>query len=134
MINMLKITSHTSKLFSAQSGLCFHCDKAMLPHAVKKKPNGKRDKGWTREHLIPKSKGGGRGKNIVLAHAVCNAERGNEPPTVEMVDKAKAIWRKAAQVSFVTPSGSGDVPHYDYTIGVGESAFVPPRSAKGEDQ
>ena len=47
---------------------------------------------WTREHILPVSKGGGNGTNVVLAHWRCNTNRGNSDPTPEMVRRARRIW------------------------------------------
>lgn len=39
----------------------------------------KRKKGPSRDHLIPKSRGGkGLAENILLAHRICNSSRGNK--------------------------------------------------------
>jgi len=49
---------------------CFYCRKKFKIHEL------------SREHLIPKSKGGGSGRNIVLACKMCNQARGNMPRRV----------------------------------------------------
>lgn len=36
----------------------------------------------TLDHVIPISKGGGNGNNLLLAHAKCNSRRGNADATV----------------------------------------------------
>jgi len=84
--------------FLAQKRLCFHCHEPMKPTPVRKKRNGDYDKGWTREHIVPKSKGGRKGDNIVLAHYKCNQERGNVDPTLEMIERAKVINAIASEI------------------------------------
>lgn len=72
----------------------------MLMSAARKKSNGKVNKGWTREHVIPLSKGGVRGQtNIVLAHSKCNSDRGNSAPTDDMLKRADEIREKSLKFS-----------------------------------
>lgn len=79
-------------IYMAQEGRCFHCEKPMLMSAATKKVNGSINGGWTREHVIPLSKGGRRGwPNIVLAHFGCNGKRGNGDPTPAMLKRHDRI-------------------------------------------
>lgn len=80
-------------IYMAQEGRCFHCTRPMLMSAaVKKAKNCSYNDGWTREHVIPRSKGGRRGwQNVVLAHAKCNHKRGDTDPTSEMLKRADRI-------------------------------------------
>lgn len=75
----------TERLWKAQHGLCFHCGELMFrtkPHI---------DLRWSREHLIPKSKGGTRINNIVLAHRICNLNRGTKSLSEEEMERALKI-------------------------------------------
>ena len=57
-------------------------------------------KGWTREHIVPRSKGGKNGNgNIVLAHLPCNMARGNADPSQELLERAHAIHERAESIS-----------------------------------
>jgi hypothetical protein len=62
------------ELYRLQGGLCFHCRQPMLPTAAQRN-----DRGWTREHVVPRSEGGKNGRNLVLAHRTCNMKRGTLP-------------------------------------------------------
>jgi len=62
---------------------------------------------WSRDHLVPVSKGGKAGMNIVLAHFKCNTERGNADPTQEMLERAARLWHQAAQLTYA------DVKHVE---------------------
>jgi hypothetical protein len=91
--------SGLTRLYLAQRGLCFHCQEPML---YKIKRNKKQRGGWrcyTREHVIPRYRGGGAGKNIVLAHSSCNLRRGRAEPTAEMLVRANEIWERAVRIS-----------------------------------
>jgi 5-methylcytosine-specific restriction endonuclease McrA len=84
-------------LWRAQNGgKCFHCAEQMdfSPHRSRKSLNG-----WTREHLVPRSCGGKNVFNIVLAHQWCNSARGSMLPTAEELERAYALWEKAAEVA-----------------------------------
>lgn len=79
-------------IYMAQEGRCFHCATPMLMSAAMKRIGRGYNSGWTREHVIPMSKGGRRGwPNIVLAHAKCNTKRGNADPTPEMLQRHDRI-------------------------------------------
>jgi 5-methylcytosine-specific restriction endonuclease McrA len=85
-------------LWLAQSGLCFHCHEPMAIGPARKTSGGY-DNGWTREHLVPKSKGGKHGHNVVLAHVKCNSARGNADPTPEMLRRGRAIHKNARRLA-----------------------------------
>lgn len=65
----LRPDSHVARLWTAQSGHCFHCG---LPMHAYRTQDGLR---WSREHIYPRSIYG-RGV-IVLAHRSCNSVRGD---------------------------------------------------------
>ena len=99
-------------IFAAQDGRCFHCGEAMLPSPARKPYRGAPfNNGYTKEHLVPRSLGGGGGKNIVLAHMKCNSKRGATMPTPEMLARAKEIHRIAKSASmtplFFCPESAG---------------------------
>lgn len=71
-------------LFNKSHGICYICGRAVM----RSKPSWMTDAQWrrlmpTKDHVIPKSAGGGIGKmgltNVRLAHAECNAAKGSEP-------------------------------------------------------
>lgn len=85
-----------ARLFLAQRGKCFHCGSPMLMSVATKTRNGRFNGGWTREHVVPISKGGPKAYiNVVLAHKRCNERRGNRAATAEELDKHRSIWEKA---------------------------------------
>lgn len=59
--------------------LCFYCE-----HEI----------GTTKDHFIPKSKGGGLGMNVVLACHSCNNRKGNSIPTEKQIRKYIQLWKK----------------------------------------
>lgn len=94
MKSKVKIKNETlrKRLWKAQGGLCFYCDKPMLLNA------GYMWHGLlpSKEHLKPRSEGGTHNAdNIVLAHRKCNSLRGSRPLTAQEVLKADAIIAKA---------------------------------------
>ena len=56
-------------LYGLQRKRCYLCAKRMYP--------GNRS---TDDHVIPKSRGGRRDRNILLAHKKCNERKGDRPP------------------------------------------------------
>lgn len=59
-----------------QKGRCLYCRRIMSFSQKCTHPEGRR---ITREHLIPRSKGGKGGANVVAACYRCNAARGDKP-------------------------------------------------------
>jgi 5-methylcytosine-specific restriction endonuclease McrA len=85
------------RLYLVQRGLCFYCMEPMLMSS--RIPGKTGHKGWTREHIVPRSKGGKDGyANLVLAHLNCNARRGNADPTPEILARAKEIHDRASRI------------------------------------
>lgn len=86
-------------LYAAQRGLCFHCDCPMSARAEGARSFG--GPGWTREHVVPKSKGGavsdGSG-NVVLAHGYCNRARGVRPFSEGELSRARVVVEEAAEL------------------------------------
>lgn len=89
--------------------------------------------GWSREHVIPWSRGGRNNRNIVLAHAPCNTKRGVEAFSVQQMERAENIW---AAVDKLSMGAVGEflkdrtivgtyAHHYDWPIDVGEPKFIP---------
>jgi 5-methylcytosine-specific restriction endonuclease McrA len=65
------------RLFEAQDGICPPCQK---PLDLKQVPNSPFYP--TLDHVVPASEdGSNRLDNLLLTHRVCNARRGNRPPT-----------------------------------------------------
>ncbi len=56
---------------------CYWCDRPIKKHNPRADGTVP-DNALTREHLLPKSKGGGQGKNIRKACMRCNMERGSD--------------------------------------------------------
>lgn len=71
----------------------------MLNRVARKRRKGGYDKGYTREHLVPLSRGGKSGSNIVLAHSECNKRRGNSIPDPLWLDRAAHIHCAANAVT-----------------------------------
>jgi 5-methylcytosine-specific restriction endonuclease McrA len=88
-------------LADAQDGLCFYCDKPVVilnpnkPHSDKAYGDFRRA---TWDHVVPKSQGGGRGNNLVIAHALCNADKGDTPPTEDMLERLAILNLKRAHL------------------------------------
>lgn len=91
------LRGNATRLFLAQRGLCFHfhCNKPMVFQPFK--PRGRGHNGYSFEHIIPKSQGGGGGTNIVLAHGRCNILRGIDKLAFDELVKRDNIWAIAAK-------------------------------------
>jgi 5-methylcytosine-specific restriction endonuclease McrA len=78
-------------MFEQQGGLCYYCERPM--RVVKTEPGERMpDDAATREHKVPKKKGGrSNGNNIVLACYRCNTRKGH------MSEKEFRQYRLAAQ-------------------------------------
>lgn len=136
-----KGSHHIARLFLAQRGECFHCGKPMLWKNAHLRTNGfyhyktgsSNNRGWTREHIQPVSKGGKNYQNIVLAHGLCNSKRGTETLSEELMAKAQNILVAAQKLStgsvnvfLADESIKGTYVHcYDWPIDVGEPKFKP---------
>lgn len=129
--------ANTTRLYLAQKGRCFHCLLPMLMGSVRKKASGAYNQGWTQEHLVPKSKGGKKGSNIVLAHIRCNGKRGNADPTAAMLHRARLIWAEArsldnkecGRIANDTVLRDTYMAAYDfrqYEMSANEPQFIPP--------
>lgn len=69
----------------------------MTPYRYLNHPSAyhRHPKGWTREHMIPYSKGGPNSwKNMTLAHYSCNRERGTRELTEEEIARWEIIKSK----------------------------------------
>lgn len=84
------------RLFLAQRGRCFHCDKDMIFMTFRAQ-NGRNVNGYSLEHVVPASQMGGKGTNIVLAHGRCNMERGLTKFSLSQMIKRDEIWAIAAK-------------------------------------
>jgi hypothetical protein len=94
-------------LYIAQGGRCFHCPGCMpifAGHPAKTKPPGK----TSREHVFTKSQRllmGGPGAGMtqidagaqLLAHTICNGDRGERPLRPDEWQRASLIWQRADQ-------------------------------------
>lgn len=88
-------------LWYVQRGLCFHCNKPMIftENGGQGQPKALMA---TREHIHPRGlNGNGMHRNIVLAHASCNNQRGCREPTQEELTKTKAIYMILGLTPFV---------------------------------
>ncbi len=98
-----------SRLWQAQDGCCFHCNEKMIrsgAHDVLARHVPGRL--VSRDHLFPRSTSGrGMLNNLVLAHCSCNGARGNNDPTPEMVERARALYAQIGEEPFLT---FGSVP------------------------
>lgn len=83
-----------AELFKRQSGGCFHCAGWMDPLPRRSMPNGavENPNGYTREHLVPRSKGGVTVGNIVLAHFSCNTCKGDRMPTEQELARLRKLY------------------------------------------
>lgn len=76
---MTKLTPEIVEKLIVQNGRCFYCGFPM-PLETKNL-----DLLISRDHVMPKSKGGQDKKNIVLCHAVCNLNKGDADPTKKQI-------------------------------------------------
>jgi 5-methylcytosine-specific restriction endonuclease McrA len=86
---------HVMALYMAQGGLCFYCYKPMniTPWQAYINPNG-----YSRDHFVPKSKGGGKGFNLVLCHHECNLQKGCKDPDQDLVKRYEEFVPKAREI------------------------------------
>ena len=81
----------TNILYAYQNARCFYCNKYIefIPHH-----GGHRmAKGYTIDHLFPRSKGFRKAGNSVLACRVCNEVKGNRMPTLKEISKAMNLYK-----------------------------------------
>lgn len=67
-------TSELRDLHKRFAGRCYHCRRVTLLTLVRCPMQA------TRDHLIPRSKGGGEGENVVLSCYKCNQDKGDTMP------------------------------------------------------
>ena len=85
----------TSVLYSHQECRCFYCNRYMY-YA----PHTKNPKGYSIDHLFPRSKGYGKGGNSVLACRPCNEKKADRWPTLIEIVKAWELYQKMSR-SFI---------------------------------
>lgn len=85
-------------LYVAQRGECSLCYGLMPLRA-----NGNEPEVATFDHVIPRSCGGGRGRNLLLAHRGCNQARGNAEPSELQRVFAETVYDRLA--SYRTSEG-----------------------------
>jgi 5-methylcytosine-specific restriction endonuclease McrA len=72
-------------LWELQKGKCFYCKERMEKPIYKVKPTAKTA---TLDHVKPRSKGGKRPRNLVLACRLCNSRKG-DMPAYKFVERLK---------------------------------------------
>lgn len=90
--------SAASHLYSHQGCRCFYCNKFM-PYMTY---NDKRKKGYTVDHLFPRSKGFAKGGNSVLACRKCNEDKGDRYPTVDEILRAWDLYARMGREFIAT--------------------------------
>jgi len=68
---------------------CFYC---MAPLSARHHVPGRRERGWTRDHVRPRAKGGGNACNVVLACFGCNQLKGDRLPSALELAAARQLW------------------------------------------
>lgn len=81
--------SLTERLYEAQAGSCFFCRETMAPGPWSVRRRG----GFTKDHVVPKSRGGSAERNVVLACKPCNGEKSDRLPTPEELARLDMIYR-----------------------------------------
>lgn len=78
-------------LYAYQNARCFYCNKYVefIPH------NGgnRLEKGYTIDHLFPRSKGFRKAGNSVIACRACNELKGNRLPSMKEIEKAASLYK-----------------------------------------
>lgn len=88
-------------LWKIQRGRCFLCDQPMLP-PQRRYSSGRPELTATREHVIPKWFAGNCGPaGSAASHAKCNAKRGGAMPSMQDLDKLRAIHGHAVIVNLL---------------------------------
>lgn len=87
-----------SLLYATQKCRCFYCGRFMEYITY----NDQRKKGYTVDHLFPRSKGYGKSGNIVLACRKCNEKKENRFPTVQEIVRAWEIYQQMGREFIAT--------------------------------
>ena len=77
-----------SLLYAHQNCRCFYCNRYMEYQFYTDKVK----RGFTQDHLFPKSKGYNKFGNTVLACRRCNEKKGDRIPTVTEIAKAWELY------------------------------------------
>lgn len=85
-------------LYSHQNCRCFYCNKFM-PFMTY---NYERKKGYTVDHLFPRSRGYGKGGNTVLACRGCNEKKENRYPTTDELVRAWTLYNQMGRPFIAT--------------------------------
>lgn len=92
--------SITQALFMAQQGRCFYCSVVFEGPFKAKTDKGwahlLRARCWTKDHLVPKSKGGKEVLNLILSCACCNNTKGARMPTIDEIARAEIVHAACA--------------------------------------
>lgn len=78
-------------LYAYQNAKCFYCNKYMEFFAHR--GGHVLQKGYTIDHLFPRSKGFRKAGNSVLCCRRCNEIKGNRMPTVKEINKAFELYK-----------------------------------------
>lgn len=85
--------------WSVQKGKCFYCGKPLHIKSWKRS----RGNGWTRDHVVPLSRGGSNGGgNIVMACQRCNQRKDDRRPEKHETKTAYMNWQKVRRFGAVT--------------------------------
>jgi hypothetical protein len=128
-----KVSEKIVRLFLAQRGMCFHCFRPML-WTIRRPAGRMNHNSWTKEHIVPFSRGGRNERNIVLAHLRCNQERSDNRLSDILLERAYRIIERSDKVRndeikrFLDDRTlRGTYAHcYDWPIYPGEPKFDPP--------
>lgn len=82
-------------LLEVQNRQCFYCRGELNDYAYR---YGRNDSGWTRDHVMPRARGGGEFKNVVLACGPCNQRKGCRVPDPYVLGRARHVWTAAAEM------------------------------------
>jgi hypothetical protein len=105
------------KLAEAQNNQCFHCqDLMLLPDldTLYRTDERNDERVASYDHLLPKSKGGRGGFNLVIAHRGCNSKRGQEIPTGDEIARLDALNENrkhffSATRGHISPGSFGEI-------------------------
>lgn len=86
--NLLKKLQYR-KLYDVQEGRCYLCNDEMNVYDI------------TIDHVVPVSLGGkDKMHNKLLAHSICNSEKGNRMPTKNELDLMRDIHAKVSSLEY----------------------------------